>query len=204
MRIPGHCGESRKITAMDQAPGECTVLLHRLRDGDNDAAEQLFGVLYGELHNLAGAIFRSQRSSHTLQPTALVHEAYLKMVRPGAEWQDRAHFCGVAAKAMRQILINHARDRKALKRGGGAAARSLTIGDAVAAEDGRELDILALHEALEGLERLDARQASIAELRFFGGLTNKEVAEALGVSLRTVELDWSMAKGWLAGQLGGD
>jgi len=188
---------------MAQTPGECTVLLGRLRDGDEDAAEQLFGMLYGELHRLACAIFRSQRSSHTLQPTALVHEAYIKMIRPEAEWQDRAHFCGVAAKAMRQILINHARDRAAIKRGGGAPVHSLTVGDAVEAQGGgRELDILALNEALEALADLDERQASIAELRFFGGLTNKEVAESLGVSLRTVELDWSMAKGWLAGRLG--
>jgi len=188
---------------MSPPPGDCTVLLGRLRDGDPDAAEQLFGVLYSELHRLAGAIFRSQRSSHTLQPTALVHEAYLKMIRPEAEWQDRAHFCGVAAKAMRQILINHARDRAALKRGGGAPVRSLTVSDAVEAQGGGgELDILALNEALENLAELDARQASIAELRFFGGLTNKEVAESLGVSLRTVELDWSMAKGWLASRLG--
>jgi RNA polymerase sigma-70 factor (ECF subfamily) len=188
---------------MSEPAGECTVLLGRLRDGDEGAAEPLFGLLYGELHRLAGAIFRSQRASHTLQPTALVNEAYLKMIRPNAEWQDRAHFCGVAAKAMRQILINHARDRGALKRGGGAPVRSLTISDAVEARGGgRELDILALNEALEALADLDARQAKIAELRFFGGLTNKEVAESLGVSLRTVELDWSMAKGWLAGRLG--
>ncbi|MHC4953457.1 MAG: sigma-70 family RNA polymerase sigma factor [Planctomycetota bacterium] len=187
---------------MANPPGECTVLLGRLRDGDEDAAEQLFGLLYGELHRLAGAIFRSQRAGHTLQPTVLVHEAYLKMLRPDAAWEDRAHFCGVAAKAMRQILINHARDRAALKRGGGAPVRSLTISDAVEATGAEALDILALHEALEELAKLDDRQAKIAELRFFGGLTNKEVAEALGVSLRTVELDWSMAKGWLAGQLG--
>ncbi|MHC4940081.1 MAG: sigma-70 family RNA polymerase sigma factor [Planctomycetota bacterium] len=181
--------------------GDATVILGRLRDGDPDAAEELFGVLYPQLRNLAGAVFRSQKANHTLQPTALVHEAYIKMMKPGAAWEDRAHFCSVAAKAMRQILVNHARDRAALKRGGGAVGRSLTVADAID-EGGQELDILALHEALEELARLDERQAKIAELRFFGGLANKEVAEALGVSLRTVELDWSMAKGWLASRLG--
>ncbi|MHC4849124.1 MAG: ECF-type sigma factor, partial [Planctomycetota bacterium] len=127
--------------------------------------------------------------------------AYIKMMKPGAAWEDRAHFCSVAAKAMRQILVNHARDGAALKRGGGAVGRSITVADAVD-EGGGELDILALHEALEDLAQLDERQAKIAELRFFGGLPNKEVAEVLGVSLRTVELDWSMAKGWLASRLG--
>jgi len=180
--------------------GDATVLLDRLRDGDDGAREELFGLLYPELHARAGAVFRSQKADHTLQPTALVHEAYLKMMTPGAAWQNRAHFCGVAAKAMRQILVNHARDKKALKRGGGAAGRAITVSDAVD-EGGRELDVLALHEALEELARLDGRQAKIAELRFFGGLSGKEVAEALGVSLRTVELDWSMAKGWLASRL---
>ena len=177
------------------------MLLGRLRDGDADAGEELFGLLYPQLRNLAGAIFRSQNPNHTLQPTALVHEAYLKIMKPGARWEDRAHFCGVAAKAMRHNLVNHARDGAALKRGGGAPVRSLTVADAVEA-GGAELEILALNEALEDLAQLDPRQAQIAELRFFGGLTNKEVAEALGVSLRTVEFDWSMAKGWFASRLG--
>jgi RNA polymerase sigma factor (TIGR02999 family) len=181
--------------------GDATVILGRLRDGDPDAGEELFGLLYPQLRGLAGAIFRSQKANHTLQPTALVNEAYIKMMKPGAAWEDRAHFCSVAAKAMRQILVNHARDGAALKRGGGAVGRSITVADAVD-EGGGELDILALHEALEDLAQLDERQAKIAELRFFGGLPNKEVAEVLGVSLRTVELDWSMAKGWLASRLG--
>jgi RNA polymerase sigma-70 factor (ECF subfamily) len=178
--------------------GDATVLLHRLRDGDGEAAGELFGLLYGELHGLAGRIFRSQRRDHTLQPTALVHEAYLKMVKPGSEWQDRAHFCGVAAKAMRQILVNHARDRQALKRGGGAGR--VTLSDAARAS-GPDVEVLAVHEALEELARLDARQARIAELRFFAGLNTREVAEVVGVAPRTVELDWKMAKDWLAQRL---
>ena len=130
--------------------GDATVILGRLREGDPEAGDELFGLLYPQLRNLAGAIFRSQKAGHTLQPTALVSEAYLKMMRPGAAWEDRAHFCSVAAKAMRQILVNHARDRAALKRGGGAPVRSLTVSDAVEAGGG-ELDILVLNEALEDL-----------------------------------------------------
>jgi len=180
--------------------GECTVILQRVKGGDPEAAGELFGLLYPQLHGLADRIFRAQRKDHTLQPTALVHEAFLKMVKPGAEWQDRAHFCAVAATAMRQILVNHARDRVALKRGGGAERRSLTMSDAV--DQGRDLDVLAIHEELERLKEMDERQARIAELRFFGGLTTAEAAEVLGVSPRTVELDWKMAKAWLAERLG--
>ncbi|MHC4136375.1 MAG: ECF-type sigma factor [Planctomycetota bacterium] len=178
---------------------EITLLLERVRSGEEEAASELFAELYGQLHGLAAAIFHSQRGNHTLQPTALVHETYLKMIRPGATpWQDRAHFCGVAAKAMRQILVNHARDKQALKRGG--AAGRVTLSDA-AREGGPDLDVLAIHEALEELGQLDARQARIAELRFFAGLNTQEVAEVVGVAPRTVELDWRMAKDWLAQRL---
>ena len=183
--------------------GNVTVLLHRLQGGEADAGNELFGLLYGELRALAGALFRSQKAKHTLQPTALVHEAYLKMLRPGdgAEWKDRVHFFAVAARAMRQILVNHARDASALKRGGGQAAKPLTLVDPVA-PGAPEADILAVHEALEDLERLDERQARLAELRFFAGLNNKEIAEVLGISLRSVELDWKMAKDHLTRLLG--
>ena len=182
------------------ASGECTVLLERLRSGEGDAAGELFGLLYPELHALAAAVFSSQKRDHTLQPTALVHEAFLKMVKPGAEWQDRAHFRAVAAKAMRQVLVNHARDKAALKRGGGAVGREISVGDAV---DEGEFDVLALHDELERLKELDERQARIAELRFFAGLTTQETAEVLGIAPRTVELDWKMAKTWLAQRLSG-
>ena len=180
--------------------GDVTRILGRLRDGEPEAAGQLFDLCYAELRGLAGAVFSSQPKGHTLAPTALVHEAYLKMVGAEGEWKDRAHFFAVAARAMRQVLINHARDKAALKRGGPGGMR-VTLSDAVTPA-GREVDLAAVHEALEELQRLDERQARIAELRFFAGLENQEIAEALGVSLRTVELDWKMAKETLARRLG--
>lgn len=184
--------------------GDVTEVLERLRGGELEAAGQLFDLCYAELRGLAGAVFRSQPKGHTLAPTALVHEAYLKMVGGQGEWKDRVHFFAVAARAMRQVLINHARDKAALKRGGSggqAEGMRVTLSDAVT-PGGGEADLVAVHEALERLRELDERQGKIAELRFFGGLENKEIAEALGVSLRTVELDWKMAKETLAGLLG--
>jgi len=181
--------------------GNVTVVLERLRGGEPEAASELFDLCYSELRGLADVVFRSQRKGHTLAPTALVHEAYLKMVGAEGEWKDRVHFFAVAARAMRQILINHARDKAALKRGGPGGMR-VTISDAVT-PGGQEVDLAAVHEALEELQLLDERQARIAELRFFAGLENQEIAEALGVSLRTVELDWKMAKETLAKKLAG-
>ena len=187
-----------------QGESALEALLTRVRAGDQAAAGQLFTEVYGELRALAGSLFRRQRPGHTLQPTAVVHEAYVKMLRAaegGADWRDRAHFFNVAARAMRQVLVNHARDAKAEKRGG-PDQRRVTLGDAEAGDEPRVLDVLAVNEALEELAALDERQARMAELRFFAGLTNAEIAEVLGVSLRTVELDWTMAKRWLAGRLG--
>lgn len=184
---------------MARMAGEVTVLLRRLKAGESGAAEELFALLYSELRAIAGSLFRSQRQDHTLQATAVLHEAYLKMVR-GGEYADRTHFLSVAARAMRQVLVNHARDRAAQKRGGGAGAR-VTLAGIAESPASDALDVLAVHEALEELQRLDERQARIAELRFFGGLTTEEAAEALGVSPRTVELDWRMAKDWLARRL---
>jgi RNA polymerase sigma factor (TIGR02999 family) len=192
---------------MDARPdGDVTRILARVRDGEEGAGDQLFALLYAELHGLADRLFRSQRPQHTLQPTALVHEAWLKMLRPAGEaapWRDRVHFFAVAARAMRQILVNHARDRSAQKRGGGRDARRVTLAGVASPASGRELEILAVEEALAKLAELDERQARIAELKLFSGLTNREVAEAVERPLRTVELDWKMAKSWLAGRLGG-
>lgn len=183
--------------------GEITRILGKLREGESGAAEELVGRLYPELREIAGRIFRSQRGHHTLQPTALVNEAWLKMMSPerdAGDYRDRTHFLAVAATAMRQILVNHARDRNALKRGGGVDRERVTLSGVVVPE-GDGADVLAVDEALRELAELSPRQARLAELRFFGGLTNREAAEALGVALRTVELDWKMAKAWLAERL---
>lgn len=179
-------------------------LIESARAGDDAAAGALFTLLEGELRALAASVFRSQRAGHTLQPTALVNEAFVRMLGPkGAPspWQDKAHFFAVAATAMRQILVNHARDRAAKKRGGGREARRVTLSDVPIAADGGPADVLDVEEALAALERAEPEQARIVELRFFGGLTNPEIAEVLGRSLRTVELEWRLAKTWLAARL---
>ncbi|MEM7234957.1 MAG: sigma-70 family RNA polymerase sigma factor [Planctomycetota bacterium] len=193
----------------DQTPGSndaipaVTVLLQRMRDGNAGAGEELFSCLYGELRSIAEQMFRSQAGAHTLQPTALVHEAYLKLLggSNAPELQDRAHFFRLGARAMRQILINHARDRAAQKRGGGAARERLSVVEPSETFGAAGIEVVALHDELERLAELDARQAEIVELKVFGGLTTAEISEATGVSARTVELDWSMAKSWLAGRL---
>jgi RNA polymerase sigma factor (TIGR02999 family) len=189
----------------DVRDGDVDELLARLRQGDEQASAELFTRLYGELRALAGAVFRGQKDGHTLQPTAVLHEAWVKMVRAGGgNVQDRGHFFAIAARAMRQVLVNHARDRNAEKRGAGNVVTLVTLaglgGEGAA---GHDADVLDVHAALEELARLDARQAQIAELRFFAGLTTAETAQSLGVAPRTVELDWTMAKRWLAQRLRG-
>ena len=184
---------------------EVAALLARVRKGDGDAAGALFALLQDELRALARSVFRTQRAGHTLQPTALVNEAFLKMVgRRGAPapWQDEAHFFAVAATAMRQVLVNHARDRAAQKRGGGRDAQRVTLSDVDLSPDGAPSDLLDVEEALAALERVDPEQARVVELRFFGGLSNPEIAQVLGRSLRTIELEWRLARTWLAARLG--
>ncbi len=167
-----------------------------MADGDRDAAEELFPAVYDELRAQAEAYMHRERLGHTLQPTALVHEAYLKLVQQdGSRWNDRAHFFAVAATAMRHILVNHALARKSLKRGGDRQRTPLS--QVIVEAESRSIDLIALDEALHELTNFDERQSRIVELRFFGGLTNKEVGEVLGVSLRTVEGEWSIAKAWL-------
>ena len=179
------------------------TLFGRVRAGDAGADADLFARLYEDLHGTARRVFASQRRSHTLQPTAVLHEAWLKMARAGSrDWKDRAHFLAVAAKAMRQVLVNHARDRVAAKRGGLDRGERVTLSGVAGDDPASGADVLEVHEALEALARLDARPARVAELRVFAGLENREIAEAIGVSLRTVELDWRMAKDFLAGRLG--
>ena len=183
-----------------------TILLQRLRAGDGNAAPELFDQLYPELHLIAQRVFRSQGGprgrGHTLQPTVLVHEAYMKMVGGASppEWQSRAHFCNIAARAMRQILVNHARDKSAQKRGG-PDAHKVTLHDHEAQVDESHLEVLALDEALSQLQAVSERQARIAELKLFGGLSSEEIAESLSISKRSAELDWKMAKAWLTTKL---
>lgn len=187
---------------MTTEPGETTRLLDRVRLGDAMAAEAVFARLYDDMHRIAAKLFRSQRRDHTLAPTALVHEAYLKMAGAGSEkhWKDSVHALAVAARAMRQVLANHARDRQADKRGGQEARERLTLAG-VAGSEG-DVDLVAFHEALERLSALDERQGRIAELRILGGLEIEQIATLLGVSTRTVELDWRMAKQSLSKWLG--
>jgi len=189
---------------MGSNTGEVTRILAELNQGDGSATERLLPLVYDELRALAGSYFARRQAGHTLQPTALVHEAYLKLAGGEGQWQSRAHFMAVAAKAMRQILMNHARDKAAMKRGGGAA--KLTISEAVhAASDesdtGRQLDLIALDEALTKLAALSERQARVTELRFFGGLTIADTAHVVGMSTTTVEDDWHMARAWLGREL---
>lgn len=175
---------------------EITDLLRR-DDVDDDA---LLAVVYDELHRLAASMMRSERPGHTLQPTVLVHEAWLKLVNQrNVEWQGRAHFFAIAARFMRRILVDHARARRRQKRGGDAVRISLADDLPLSLEQGA--DVLAVHDALERLAQLDERQSRIVELRFFGGLSVDEVAHVLAVSKRTVEADWTLAKAWLRREL---
>jgi RNA polymerase sigma-70 factor, ECF subfamily len=179
-------------------PGDVTLLLRQWREGDPSAADRLLPVVYGELHRLAAGYLRRERTGHTLQSTALVNEAWMKMADQGGPWQNRAHFLGVAAQAMRRILVDHARRKSAQKRGGNDAR--VTLAD-VAAPVVDEVDLILLDEALERLAALDPRQAKMITMRFFAGLTVEETAEALGVSEKTVKRDWVAAKAWLHREL---
>jgi RNA polymerase sigma factor (TIGR02999 family) len=187
-----------------EAPtADVTQLLLAWGAGDPAAGERLLPAVYAELRRQAARAMRRESSEHTLQATALVHEAYLRLVdQRRVVWRGRAHFFGVAAQMMRRILVDHARERHAAKRGGGL--RQLTLGDAdaaaaPAAEQG--VDVLALHEALERLAALDAEQARLVELRYFGGLSIEETAEARDVSPATVKREWAVARAWLRREL---
>jgi RNA polymerase sigma-70 factor, ECF subfamily len=177
-----------------------TDLLHHLAAGDRSAVDRLFSAVYQELRNLAAQCFRREAKGNTLQPTALVHEAYLKLVdQAGVDWRGRTHFFAVAAQAMRRILVDHARQRHAAKRGGGQR-RVLLEEDLVAGIQPND-DILALDEALSKLAELDPGQAQMVELRFFGGLSVSETAEVLGISKRVAEREWTMVRAWLRREL---
>jgi RNA polymerase sigma factor (TIGR02999 family) len=172
-----------------------------MQNGRADASELLIPLVYAELHDLASHFMRSERAQHTLQPTALVHDAYLRLVdQRNSTWQGRAHFYGVAAQAMRRILVDHARRKRATKREGG---QRVTLADDVSVETAaeRSIDLIALDDALEKLAAIDGRYAKVVELRFFAGLEVEEVAEALQVSPATVKRDWTFAKAFLQREL---
>jgi RNA polymerase sigma-70 factor (ECF subfamily) len=178
-----------------------TATLAELTRGDRTAVEKLLPVVYDEMRRLAASYLRKERVDHTLQPTALAHEAFLKLVvQRDIAWQNRAHFMGVAAQAMRRILVDHARKVKAARRGGGKTIVMLEEAE-VAGVSSVEFD--DLDRALEDLARLSERQARVVELRYFGGLTIDEVGEVLGVSPMTVKRDWTMARAWLFRELSG-
>ena len=182
------------------SPSDITALLVDWSKGDKAALDKLFPLVERELHRLAHSYMRKESSDHTLQTTALVNEAYLRLVdQRDTRWQNRAHFFGIAAQIMRRILMNYARDRQRMKRGGGAIQVSLSETDVVSVTKVSEL--LALDEALERLAAIDERKAKVVEFRYFGGLSVEETAEVLDVSSITVTRDWNMAKAWLAREI---
>lgn len=178
------------------------MIFDDLRRGDRSAGDRLMPLVYDELRALAADYLRNERAGHTLQPTALAHEAWVRLIgdtRPA--WQDRAHFMALAARAMRRVLVDHARKHAAAKRGGGWGR--VTLHDAEAPGADRVIDILAVDEALSQLHEMDERHARVVELRYFGGLTSAETAEVLGVARSTVAEDWKVARAWLLHALAG-
>lgn len=177
-----------------------TAKLQSWNSGNKSAAEELMPLVYDELHRVAANYLRKERSDHTLQPTALVNEAYLKLVDiSSVEWNDRAHFFAVSSNVMRRILVDYARAQKTDKRGGDA--KKVDLDEAISFSKEKEIDLLALNDALERLEEIDERQSRIVEMRFFGGLSVEETAEVLKVSKRTIKREWAMAKAWLFQQM---
>ena len=177
-----------------------TRLLQEVRRGEAGALERLLPAVYAELRRIAGRQLRGERQGHTLQPTAVVHEAYVRLVdQADIEWESRAHFYGVAARAMRQVLIDYARRRKAEKRGGGKPVTSLT-GHEPAVDAGFD-ELLSLDDALDKLDQVDERLRTVVEYKYFGGMTEDEIAAVLGVTSRTVQRDWVRARAWLYREL---
>lgn len=188
---------------MSQTPQNITQLLIGWSKGDKEALDELLPLVYDELHRQATRYLRHERVGHTLQTTALIHEAFLKLVdQKNVHWQNRAHFFGIAAQLMRRILVDHARTKKRAKRGGSDVRVSLSRANVLA--KGQDLDIVTLDEALDRLAQIDEQQSKIVELRFFSGLTVEETAEVLGISPTTVKRDWSMARAWLHREISGE
>jgi RNA polymerase sigma factor (TIGR02999 family) len=191
------------LISMAGNPQNITELLVGYGRGDKEALDQLMPIVYDELRRQAARYLRREQAGHTLQTTALIHEAYLRLVdQRHVQWQNRAHFFGIASQLMRRILVDHARTKKRVKRGGSDIKVSLA--DANVAVKGQDLDVVALDEALDRLAQIDEQQSRVVELRFFSGLTVEETAEVMGISKATVKRDWSVAKAWLYRELSGD
>lgn len=184
----------------ESATKEVTELLVAYSAGEAGALERLIPLVYDELHRRAGYYLRQERRDHTLQATALVNEAFLRLVDQNIPWQNRSHFFGVAAQVMRRILVDHARHHAARKRGGDQ--QKLSLDETIAVSGERPVDLLALDEALERLAKMDAEKCKLVELRYFAGLSVEETAEAMGMSVATVMRHWSMAKAWLRREMG--
>lgn len=190
-------GRLRNLSVMNKTD-EVTQLLNGISSGNESSPEKLLEIVYEDLRRLASAYMKNERGDHTLQATALVHEAYMRLVDwENVTWQNRAHFFAVAAQVMRKILIDHARKSTAGKRGG----QKIALDEAISYPDEKEFDILGLEEALQNLEKIDKRQAKIVELRFYGGLSIEETAHVLSVSETTVRRDWTFAKAWFQREL---
>jgi RNA polymerase sigma-70 factor, ECF subfamily len=186
---------------LNSEPGEITQLLAEMKLGNRDAETRLFSLIYGELRRIARNYMHNERADHSLQPTALVHEAYLRLCKMhSVDWQNRSHFLAVSAHTMRRILVDHARAKHAEKRGLEWNQVSLEVGELSAAAEST-LNIVELDEALGRLEAFDQRQAKVVEMRFFGGLSEGEIGAELGISERTVKRDWRIAKAWLYHEL---
>ena len=185
---------------MDSSPAEVTSLLNQLASGNQEAAARLVPLVYNELRQIAAARLRHERPDHTLQATALVHEAYMKLAEQrDAKWQNRAQFFGVASQVMRRILVDYARGQQRLRRGG--KQQKVALDDVVLISPDRTDELLAVNESLSKLEKLDPRQARVVELRYFAGLTIEEIASVVGVATKTVTRELNMAKAWLYGDL---
>jgi RNA polymerase sigma factor (TIGR02999 family) len=181
---------------------DVTSLLLKWRKGDQEALDQMVPLVYGELHQIAARLMRGEREDHTLQATALVHEAYARLVQADVPWEDRSHFFAVAARQMRRILVDHAKARGRQKRGGGQHA--LTLEESIAVTPDTASGLVELDQALERLSQLDERKAKVVELHYFGGLTYDEIAQALAISPATVDRDLRFAKAWLYRELAQD
>lgn len=180
---------------------EITKMLIELTDGRSDVVDRIYPYIYDELRRLAGSYLRRERSDHTLQPTALVHEAYIRLIdQTRVQWQNRAHFFGIAAQIMRRILMDHARKHKADKRGGEFEILPIEEEILVVSHE-RSSGLVALDDALSALAEIDEQKAKIVELRYFGGLSIEETAQVIGVSVPTINRQWRMAKAWLYGQI---